>query len=284
MSFRTDFPEFQSFHDTDSYYYKTLPSSFWSGLQGLIRAFSETAQELKGNLNCLAERIPCEPTTNWSWQVLESEIGYYVRKLQKKVIEKERLDIAMDYLAELVAVDSSRIDKLNEFLDDIEVGYECYSGACGFARSEIKWRRKEEAEAIDTLTETKEIVKSDYQQAFEEYSRAIETWKDATDERARKDVVRSCVSAMESIVKICANENEIKNATNKLKTDSAWGNSYFIKQGLSIFNKIHELYPDLRHGSTETSEMPMEEAEYWVGTISTVIKYMKRMADKNGIK
>lgn len=78
---------------------------------------------------------------------------------------------------------------------------------------------------------------------------------------------------MESIIKICANENEIKNATDKLKKDVRWGNSYFIKQGLSIFNKIHELYPDLRHGSTETSKMATGEAEYWVETISAVIKY-----------
>ena len=135
----------------------------------------------------------------------------------------------------------------------------------------------------EVITETKEIVKSSFQQAFEEYARARETWKDANDERARKDVIRNCVNAMESIIKICANENEIKNATDKLKKDVRWGNSYFIKQGLSIFNKIHELYPDLRHGSTETSKMATGEAEYWVETISAVIKYMKRMADKNGI-
>lgn len=107
--------------------------------------------------------------------------------------------------------------------------------------------------------------------------------KDTTDSRTRKDIVRSCINAMESIVKICAGEKEIKNATDKLKRDGRWGNDYFIKQGLSIFNKIHELYPDLRHGATETSKMTIEEAGYWVGVISVYIQYMKKMADKNGI-
>lgn len=284
MSFKTDFPEFKSFQDTDNYYYKTLPSKFWNGLQGLILAFSDSERELKANLNAIAEKIPCSPTTDWSWSVLENQISYYVRQLRQKVEENDRLDILMDYLAELVSENYERVERLNEYLVEIQVGYECKMGLNGFTRREIKWNRKEKAQAIDTLTETQEMVESDFQQAFEEYTLAIETWKSAINERARKNVVRSCLSAMESIIKICANENEIKNATDKLKKDDRWGKSYFIKQGLSIFNKMHELYPDLRHGSTATSEMSMEEAEYWVGTISAVIKYMKRMADKNGIK
>ena len=283
MSFKKDFPEFRAFQDTNKFYYKTLPSTFWNGLQGLIRAFSDTEQQLKGNLNRIAEKIPCVPTTDWSWSILENQIDYYVEELRKKVEHNGRIDTLMDYLAEIVSNKDDRIERLNEYLDEMHVGYKCYIRCAGFTNSEISWERKEKEDVIDTLTETKEIVKSSFQQAFEEYARARETWKDANDERARKDVIRNCVNAMESIIKICANENEIKNATDKLKKDVRWGNSYFIKQGLSIFNKIHELYPDLRHGSTEMSIMVTEEAEYWVETISAVIKYMKRMADKNGI-
>lgn len=43
------------------------------------------------------------------------------------------------------------------------------------------------------------MVKSTSQQAFEEFERAIITLEDADNERARKDAVRSCASAMEAI-------------------------------------------------------------------------------------
>lgn len=138
---------------------------------------------------------------------------------------------------------------------------------------------------MTTLQVTQEIVKSDFEQAYEEYGRAVDTLKDAINERARKDAVRSCINAMESIVKICGEDNDIKNATKKLKTSKKWGNNdYFVKQGSSIFNKIHELYPDLRHGSTEISEMPLEEAEYRISVISAFINYMVKYAEKNHIK
>ena len=53
-----------------------------------------------------------------------------------------------------------------------------------------------------------------------------------------------------------------------------------MKEGHSIFNTMHRLYPDLRHGSTEVSTMSIEEAEYWIGRISNYLKYMQKMAKK----
>ncbi len=284
MSFATDLPEFKSFQDTEDYWYNTMPSSFWSGVQGLIRASSKDACVLKNNLNRIAEIIPCEPTNDWGWDFLENQICWYVRELKKKVEKKDRIDVLMDYLAELVVHDEDRVVKLNEFLEEQKIGYKCSTLSRGFNSKEIKWECREKQDAVETLAETKKVFEqSAFQQAYEEYTRAKVMWKDTTDSRTRKDIVRSCINAMESIVKICAGEKEIKNATDKLKRDGRWGNDYFIKQGLSIFNKIHELYPDLRHGATETSKMTIEEAGYWVGVISVYIQYMKKMADKNGI-
>lgn len=100
--------------------------------------------------------------------------------------------------------------------------------------------------------------------------------------RARKDAVRSCASAMEAIIKAFGNNDEIGEATKILRSEKCWGLDDIVKDGNSIFNSLHRFYPDLRHGSTEISTMPIEEAEYWIGRMNTYIRYMKKMADKYG--
>lgn len=284
MSFKKDMPNFSSLIDTEEFYFKSIPSSFWDGLEGMIRFCSENAEALKANLNAFSEIIPCESTHNWGWDFLVQDIPYYIKMIREKV-KKGKIDILMDCLAMLVVGNSDYIDKLNDFLQDEKIGYHCESTFRVFSgKYEITWYLNEQPKTLTTLQITQEIVKSDFQQAYEEYGRAVDTLKDAANERARKDAVRSCINAMESIVKICGDDDDIKNATSKLKTSKKWGKDYFIKQGLSIFNKIHELYPDLRHGSTETSEMPLEEAEYWINAISAFINYMVKYAEKNHIE
>ena len=285
MSFKNDIPNFVLLADTEELYFKNIPSSFWDGLEGMIRFCSENADVLKANLNQFAGIIPCECTNNRGRGFLVEDIPYYIRKIREKV-NKGKIDILMDCLATLVVRNKEYIDKLNEFLQEEKIGYHCEESFKGFSgKHEITWYLNEQPKTLTTLQVTQEIVKSDFEQAYEEYGRAVDTLKDAINERARKDAVRSCINAMESIVKICGEDNDIKNATKKLKTSKKWGNNdYFVKQGSSIFNKIHELYPDLRHGSTEISEMPLEEAEYRISVISAFINYMVKYAEKNHIK
>lgn len=110
------------------------------------------------------------------------------------------------------------------------------------------------------------------------------------DERARKDAVRSCVDAMKALVKELGGDDEIGEATKNLKdardaqgTD-LWGPVELVKDGNNIFNLLHRLYTDVRHGTQDlaTAEMSMEEAEYFVGRITTFIKYIAARAKKLG--
>lgn len=71
-----------------------------------------------------------------------------------------------------------------------------------------------------------------------------------SSERGYKEIVRNCVDAMEAVVKKIGQQEDIKNATKMIVAEEL-GPKQIIKRGNNIFNLIHELYPDIRHGSTE---------------------------------
>ena len=110
------------------------------------------------------------------------------------------------------------------------------------------------------------------------------------DDRARKDAVRSCVDAMEALIKALGGENEIGEATKHLKNElnnqgeHAWGPVELVKDGNSLFNLLHQLYPDVRHGTQDfiTTNMTMEEAEYFVGRVNIFMRYMGARAKRLG--
>ena len=276
MSFKQDIPNYKSYSD-EEYYMISIPSAVWSELSGLIlRAASDTG--LRCILYRFAEIIPCEPTQNWGYDYLKNDIRDFISLIKKKV-EKGRIDVLMDCMAVLVEETPSFVDDINDFLYEHEIGYTCYFEP--FLRK-IEWSVREGLNIVDEIHTTKMMVKSTSQQAFEEFERAIVTLEDADDERARKDAVRSCASAMEAIIKAYGNNDEIGEATKILRSEKCWGLDDIVKDGNSIFNSLHRFYPDLRHDSTEISTMPIEEAEYWIGRMNTYIRYMKKMADKLG--
>lgn len=280
-NFKEDIPDYKTYHDTADWYYSSIPSTVWSGFSGLIRRSAQKADTLKAVLNTFAEIIPADMTSNWGYDWLENEISDYVSMIRKKV-DDGRINKFFDCLAVLVDVGSLSEDDINEFLEDNHIGYELYQDPF---RKDIYWDvREEPSSAIDDIETAQDAIKSVSKQALEEFERAKKSLEDAEDERARKDAVRSCVSAMEAVVKEYGGDSDIKVATKNLRNSKAWGLDDIVKQGDAIFNNMHRLYPDLRHGSTETSTMSIEEAEYWIGRISVYLQFMKKMADKNGIR
>lgn len=130
----------------------------------------------------------------------------------------------------------------------------------------------------ETIDATLESIKSTpFSQAVEHYQQAKRQLADAADERRRKDSVRDCASAMESIIKILGQADDIKIASKALRSSHKWGIDEIVKDGDAIFNTLHRLYPDLRHGALETSSMSVNEARYWIDRISTYISYMIRI-------
>lgn len=277
MSFKSDIPNYKSYNE-DKYHMKTVPNAIWPELEGLIRRYSEDAVQLKGYLNRFSEIIPCEQTTNWGWDFLANDISNFVYAIKKKV-DNGRFDVFMDCIAALINGVVGRDEEINDFFEEHKVGYYC---VIDILNVRVHWCAKDDSGIVDEMSATKDIVKSASQQAYDEFENAIISLQHATNERSRKDAVRSCVSAMEAVIKAYGNDDEIGNATKNLRAEHIWGLEDIVKEGNSIFNSMHRFYPDLRHGSTEISTMPIEEAEYWIGRISNYLKYMQKMATKNG--
>ena len=276
MSFKKDIPNYKSYSE-EKYYMKTVPSSVWSELQGLISRCSDSAAKLKLYLNRFAEIIPCELTPNWGWDFLVNDVTDFVYNIRKKT-NAGNFHTFMDCMAVLVE-DDERAEEINEFLEEHNIGYICCVDP--FSKQVI-WSLKDDSDIVEEMSATKAVIKSASQQAYEEIENAIASLKNSTNERSRKDAVRSCVSAMEAVVKVYGKTNEIGEATKNLRTEGIWGLEEIVKEGNAIFNTMHRIYPDLRHGSTESSTMSLEEAEYWIGRISNFIKYMQKMAKQNG--
>lgn len=279
--FKKDIPDYKSYQDTDNLYFSSIPNAAWSGFPGLIRKAAENTDNLKSIINTFAEIIPTELTKSWTYEWLENEICKYVSAIRTKT-EDGKINKFFDCLAVLGEVGNLSVEEINEFLEDNNIGYEIYKET--FSKRLIWCMREGASAAVEDITTAQSATKSVSHQAYEEFERAKKSLEDAADERARKDAVRSCISALEAVVKKYGGAPDIKAASKKLRDSKKWGLDDIVKQGDAIFNNMHRLYPDLRHGSIEVSTMSLEEAEYWIGRISVYLQYMKKMADKNGVE
>lgn len=145
------------------------------------------------------------------------------------------------------------------------------------------------SDVISDIVTTQRQIQSLSQQAYERFQSAKRQFGEVgKDERARKDAVRSCVDAMEALIKELGTADEIGEATKHLKDamdshgENLWGPAEIVKDGNNLFNLLHRLYPDVRHGTQDiaTADMTIEEAEYFVGRITTFMKYIAARARK----
>ena len=60
---------------------------------------------------------------------------------------------------------------------------------------------------------------------------------------------------MESFMKNITNKVDIKEADKELRANEKWGDSYILKDGISIWKKIHEEFPDNRHGNPNITDI-----------------------------
>ena len=270
MAFKADIPNWKSYPET-TYYMKTVPSSAYNEFSGLIKRASKGSVQLKQILNIMAEIIPCEAVQDWNWGFLVDDIPFFVAAIEAKV-NLGRFPVFMDCVATLAEKGSLSIEEINDFLEDNKLGYRAEAGS----NNHIKWSAIGDSEVIEKIEETQPMLTSISQQAFDEIRRAKKSLEDSDDDRAIKDALRSCVSAMEAVVIAFGENTEIGEATKKLRAQGSWGCDEIVKEGNSIFNTMHRLYPDLRHGSTQTSSLSVNEAEYWMGRILNYLQYMAK--------
>lgn len=288
MAFKEDVPEFKSIPD-GALCMHTVPDEVWTPLEGLIRRASKNANKLKTIINSIAEITGGQMTNNWGWDFLEYDIPDCVRGIREKVsgVRVNHFEAFMDSLAVLHDIGGLSCDAINEFLEDYAIGYRSESGFGG----RLHWRAVEGTGVIGDIVDTQRKIKSISQQAYERFESAKRQFEEVDrDERARKDAVRSCVDAMEALVKELGGNNEIGKATKHLKDEQdnqgnhVWGSAELVKDGNNLFNLLHNLYPDVRHGTQDydTAEMTIEEAEYFVGRTTVFMKYIAARAKKLG--
>ncbi len=272
MSFKNDFPDYKSYEQT-IFYYSEIPTGMSGAILGLANRFLTTADELKGMCNYIAGLIPCEPTNNWGWSWLIADFDSLLRQLAQK-----KFHGYMDFLAEFVSGPNSheRIEALNEVFEEYELGYRIDKKTGITATWELRTDIVLRSEA---LLNAQEQVKDVCEQAGEHLRKALEHLQKAEDVRSRKDALRDSLSAMEALVKQLTNEVKFEDGIKKLPAGS-WGPDMITKDGLGLWNRIHDLYPDVRHGSPDITDLHYSEALYWIERIILYVSYLQRVHRK----
>lgn len=287
MSFKEDMPNYKSFPDGELYMH-SVPDEVWTSLESFIRKAAHSSEKLKAIINNVAEITGGQLTNNWGWDFLENDISDCVCGIRRKVSGGpiKHFEAFMDSLAILHDIGDLSPEDINEFLEDHSIGYRSKASN----RGELQWDVVNDIGIVGDIIDAQEVVRPLSAQAYERFESAKREFENDTNERARKDAVRSCVDSMEALVKELGGAGEIGEATRKLKDEKdeqgnhVWGPVNMVKDGNNIFNLLHELYPDVRHGTQDfnTTEMTMEEAEYFVGRITVFVKYMAARAAKLG--
>ncbi|MDE2060370.1 MAG: hypothetical protein KGL31_00340 [candidate division NC10 bacterium] len=131
MSFREDFPDYETYQDDSLYYTKVSPAVV-APLKDLILRIAGSAQHLKAICNDVASRVPCEPTRNvgWDWLVndLDSMLEQVIRKKLYKFVDVI-CDLAGDH------GNAEFAGELNHLFEACDFGYRMISADNGFGES-----------------------------------------------------------------------------------------------------------------------------------------------------
>jgi hypothetical protein len=274
MSFKKEHPDYQGYESKEFHVHK-IPTGMSSALQGFIAHECNGEQELKAVINDIAGRIPMELTTNWGWNYLLEDLPTYVSNLCRLPLPK-----VMDFLADLCINShlSVSADDVNELLEGLQSGYVLEVER--WSRT-VSWSlRADVASRAELMEETTPHVKDICTQTLDHLKQAKKHLLHTTDDRDRKDAIRDCMSAMESMLKTLSGKTDIKDATIALRAAKTWGPDLIIKDGLTLWDRMHDLYPDIRHGNPVKSDLSDEEAFYWLERITCFIRYMSRVYSK----
>jgi hypothetical protein len=82
------------------------------------------------------------------------------------------------------------------------------------------------------------------------------------------------VTALETILRQLTGAKAVRGATDALKRHGGWGPERLLNDGSSIWESVHALYPDVRHGNPTPSALPHDEATYWIRRIIAFVQYL----------
>ncbi|WP_222124200.1 hypothetical protein [Lysinibacillus fusiformis] len=205
-----------------------------------------------------------DKTGNWSFDYIVKDFDSQVRDFEHIKFHK-----FMDAMEDLGRMDVFQ-DALNEIFEDHNFGYRLTGNL------EKPWISINPSiglsididEVIVTTAEICEQTAEHIKQAKQQLTRAVEL-------RPRKDAVRDCLSAMESLMKQVTNTHDIKHADTIIRADAEkWGQVSIAKDGISLWNMFHKDYKDIRHGDFDITKLSHDEAVYFIDKILAYVKYI----------
>jgi len=215
-------------------------------------------------------------TTNWEAAALKTEIRSACHVLCEANFDKfmdatlkaaERLYKACPAVSKAVL-----LCDFNEMFTDSNFGYTMREAT---KAGKLAWTLRSQNPAGDgSLTAAAEAVKDISEEAVEHLQQARSHLLTPDKQRSRKDAVRDAISAVESLLKKLSSEKDIADATKTLRSQGIWGTDEIVKDGYSIWNHLHRLYPDIRHGQANATDIDLEEAVFWIDRMMAFISYM----------
>ena len=216
---------------------------------GIVRINLDRSINVLCNIVCGYANI--DETTNWGWDFIIADYKEAFQSLLSKPFYKfmdATSKIAIEFLGGEIS------EELNEAFSENNFGYRIQNNA------DLPWicinPNVNMAIEIDEVVETTEEL---CKQTAEHIKQAKEQLSRPTNERARKDAIRDCLSAMEALVKKVTNTNDIKDAIEDMRVnEDIWGPKVITSDGIKLWNMFHRNYTDIRHGNDDISDIPLD--------------------------
>lgn len=229
------------------------------------------ADTLKGLCNKISFHTNNEKTRNWGFEYIATDIDEQMCDFEKLKFYK-----FMDCMQDL-AVTEDILYALNEIFEEHDFGYRLTDSHDRFWIN-INPLTNLTSDIDNLIVTTSEICK----QTSEHIKQAKHQLTRATELRARKDAIRDCLSAMESLMKRITNSHDIKYADTLIRNNpEKWGQVSIAKDGISLWNMFHKDYKDIRHGDFDISNISYEETIYFIDRILVYVKYISSIATKD---
>jgi hypothetical protein len=269
--FQESHPDYKGYV-SDHFEMTAFPPKALDGLNGLVY---RDCDNLKDIVNLVRSFIPEGPTANWGADWLQGDLESAIHTLSRGPLHK--------FMNAISAV-AERLQRTH-FLSDLEelftetgFGYKLV-----IIHQQAVWQLRDDS--VEVVTASVDAAIEEMPDAFEQALAHLEQVKENLrrgDDRSRKDALRDALSAMESLYKQLSGSDDISTAWKALRDAGKWGSTEIVKDGFSIWNHVHQLHPDVRHGQAAASELSNAECWYWIDRIVAFVKFLSKMHADDG--
>lgn len=269
MTFLDNHENYKTYNN-GKYYVNELPLEMQYALEGFLTRLAEgDANNLKFIINKIATIVNSGITRNWGWNYLLNDLSEAISILLKNDFHK-----FFDFLDILYINNVASAKEINRFLEDNDIGYKLNKDGL----ESIYWELRDENSVAPEIERSTNLIQTNINKCKQtkEHLKQLIININTGSVRAMKDALRDALSAMEAIMKEITNTQDIKEADKELRNQNIIP-SFFIKDGISIWNLIHKEYPDVRHGNPNIKPITKEEVSYCLNKILIYIELLEKL-------